>query len=428
MMGIRKEFPFSMNPTYTNEVASKKNANCRGCAKNSLQAVWEMPKSVYGDLFCGDRDKALSQEKHDLTLAICANCSLLQLLKETDIEVQYDHYLYQTKITFGLSEFYEDLSEKLSFLFQKERKYALDIGSNDGSFLKSLSEKGFEVLGIEPAKNPAEVANANGIETMREYFDSSLAKKILKHRDKFDLVTINYALANVPNIADVLLGTELLLKDDGIVSVVTGYHPDQFAVNMFDYVGHDHLTYLTVHDLDRLAQIVGLELINVVRVEHKGGSLVATFSKNNSLRKKSNSVHQLRQREMWQKCNHPEFISDLRLRVESQKSILRNFLKKNAISTMHGIGASISTTYLANYLEIDNLIDKLFDDDSRKWHSFSPGSGIEVLPLDAIPISTNKQSILLAWQHTSRILSRLRDLEFHGALVIPFPFFRELYL
>jgi len=419
--------PFSVNQPYTSQMATKRKANCRGCSGSSLQAVWKMPDCVYGDLFTKDLTKALQYKKHDLTLAICPRCELLQLLHETNIHTQYDDYLYQTKITFGLSEFYEDLSEKLSILFKEEKKTALDIGSNDGSFLKSLSEKGFNVIGIEPAKHPAAVANTNGIETLREYFDSTLAKQIARERGYYDLVTINYALANVPNLTDVLLGAQMLLKENGILNVVTGYHPDQFSINMFDYVGHDHLTYLTVSDLDRLGTKTGLRLINVARVEHKGGSLVATFSKTVSGRKKSNSVHQLLQREIWQNCKSAEFILNLKLRIEAQKNNLENFIRKQSIGTMTGIGASISTTYLSNYLEINHLIENLFDDDERKWQSFAPGSGIQVLPLASIQAAHNQFSILLAWQHSNRILDRLKDLEFKGRLIIPLPFLREIY-
>jgi hypothetical protein len=419
--------PFSVNESYTSQMTTERKANCRGCSGDSLQVVWKMPDCVYGDLFTKDLAVALQHKKHDLTLAICPDCELLQLLNETNIQTQYDDYLYQTKITFGLSEFYEDLSEKLSILFYEEKKSALDIGSNDGSFLKSLSEKGFDVLGIEPAKYPAAVANANGIETLREYFDSTLAKQIARERGNFDLVTINYALANVPNLTDVLLGAQMLLKEDGILNIVTGYHPDQFSINMFDYVGHDHLTYLTVSNLDRLGTRTGMKLIDVARVEHKGGSLVATFSKTISGRKKSNSVHQLLQREMWQNCNSAEFILNLKLRIEAQKNNLKNFITKHSIDTMTGIGASISTTYLSNYMEIDHLIENLFDDDRRKWQSFAPGSGVQVLPLESIQTARNEFSILLAWQHSNRISSRLKDLKFEGRLIIPLPFLREIY-
>ena len=39
------------------------------------------------------------------------------------------------------------------------------------------------------------------------------------------------------------------MTDKTVFSVVTGYHPDQFAVNMFEYINHDHLSILLLNHL-----------------------------------------------------------------------------------------------------------------------------------------------------------------------------------
>ena len=385
-----------------------------------------MKPCAYGDLFTSDRDVARKLESHDLCLSFCSSCGLLQLDHHTDLKIQYDDYLYHTKLTFGLSEFYENLAQKLMNEIHGDKRNALDIGSNDGSFLQALKNNTFSVLGIEPADKPSRAANESGIKTIRRYFDNQLAIELLRDFGEFELITMNYALANVPNLQEIFRGVETLLADKGIFSVVTGYHPDQFYVNMFDYVGHDHLTYLTIRDLKIIGERHGLDIFKVERVEHKGGSIVVYFCRKNSGIKKSNSVHQLLQREEWQQVDSTRFILDLKSRVDEQKDLLLDYLKENKTENLLGIGASISTTYLANYLEVSDRLTYLFDDDNSKWNCFSPGSGIRVLPISEVSRQDKKIAILLAWQHTNRIVERLRESNFAGTLLIPLPYFRKL--
>ena len=65
-------------------------------------------------------------------------------------------------------------SERLN----KKKSYIIDIGSNDGVALKPFINLGFKnVLGIEPAKNVAKIANSNGLKTLPEYFDKKTVRK-----------------------------------------------------------------------------------------------------------------------------------------------------------------------------------------------------------------------------------------------------------
>ena len=47
----------------------------------------------------------------------------------------------------------------------------LEIGSNDGSFLKNFKSKKTNILGIEPSSNVANIAKKNGIRTLNKFFN-----------------------------------------------------------------------------------------------------------------------------------------------------------------------------------------------------------------------------------------------------------------
>ena len=57
----------------------------------------------------------------------------------------------------------------------KKNSYIIDIGSNDGVALKPFLDRGFKkVLGIEPAKNLAKLANKNKIKTFNGFLDKKI--------------------------------------------------------------------------------------------------------------------------------------------------------------------------------------------------------------------------------------------------------------
>ena len=88
---------------------------------------------------------------------------------------------------------------------------------------------------------------------------------------------------------------------------------------------------------------------------------------------------------------------------------------------LNGIGASISTTYFCNQFSISEKLFALFDDDVNKIGRFSPGAGLEVFPLSALPSGGKYLTIVLAWQHTDKLLSRLKEINFTGRVLVPLP-------
>ncbi len=396
--------------------------NCRLCGSSDLQIVWNLQESPYGDLFQQSKSLALQIPFQSLTLALCANCSLLQITEITDLEQQYNQYLYNSTTTHGLGKFYSHTVDRLISDFSLiTDDLILDIGSNDGSFLIKFKEKGFEILGVEPAEMSSKAARDRGVNTLQSYFDSNVVTKILEKHKYPKLISINYTLANVPNVHLFLNLISELMDENSILSIITGYHPDQFVVNMFYYVGHDHLSYFTIESIDFICKLLDLKILDVSRVEHKGGSVQILIVRTKYKQDPQPSVTQMIQREKWLGTRFSSFYQGLKVRIEESVTLVKQILESQDFEYLNGVGASISTTYFSNQFSISQKLFALFDDDVNKIGRFSPGAGLEVFPLSALPSGGKYLTIVLAWQHTDKLLSRLKENNFTGRVLVPLP-------
>ena len=395
---------------------------CRGCKSNSLDLVWELADSPYGDQFKNSQSEALALAKSSLTLMFCDNCTLLQISEIPNITEIYSNYLYRTTLTNALDSYYHQLSSRLIFEYKLSSKSTvIDIGSNDGTFLNFFKNQGIETLGIEPTTTSANQAISKGIQTFNGFLNLEACEFIKNNAQTIDLISINYTLANIDDLNSVFELLMNLMSDKTVLSIVTGYHPDQFLINMFEYINHDHLTYFTVKSLNRICSTFGLKIIDVSRTEHKGGSINVIISKNSTSWLTQSSVGQLIQREEWLECNDKSFASNLKLNIGKVSSEVYKLIDTGKFKKIYGIGASISTTHLISQFNLAENLTNIFDDDSNKHYKFAPGTGLKVLPLSDLPNAHEDVVIILAWQHTNKILERLKELNYSGKILIPLP-------
>lgn len=393
---------------------------CRWCKNQNFTSLWNLGDAPYGDLFQSSFPTSKAIAKHPFELVECNSCKLLQLKDLTDIPSQYDNYLYKSNITFGLSNKYLEISNFFTNKYLNQRSKIIDIGSNDGSFLQFFKQKGYWVLGIEPSKPAAEFANSLGVGTLNSYFSEGLVNnELIDLVNQIDLISVNYTLANIENLSDFLSGVKLLLKDGGIFSIITGYHPDQFTVSMFDYIGHDHLIYFSLDNLINILTSMNFVLVELNKSELKGGSIHLIAKKGGEPSNNSN-IDYLIQRENWLWPNNLDGITHLMSLINGAKKIVQKelkYLKKKVI----GLGASISTTYLINYFEISQYFKFLIDDDLSKIGKFSPFFGHEVISFEQGTKIVGHKYCMLAWQHTNKLIQRFQENKLNGDILIPLP-------
>src|SRR5687767_8609734 len=148
---------------------------CRIC-ESPVKEVLDLGTSPPANSLLSAR--GLEQPSYPLVLEWCGNCSNVQLRDCLAADVLYENYLYVTPRSPMLEEHYEYLSEfLLSNGYLTPESVVMEIGSNAGYFLESLRPKVAGVVGVDPAREIGEMANANGIPTVIDFFNEDSARR-----------------------------------------------------------------------------------------------------------------------------------------------------------------------------------------------------------------------------------------------------------
>ena len=109
-----------------------------------------------------------------MELNYCYKCHNCQLSVAVDQRKLFSNYLYTSSTSKSFRKHFETASKKYikELKLKPKKSYVIDIGSNDGIALKPFKDKKFKnLVGIEPAKNLAKIANKNKIKTLNIFLN-----------------------------------------------------------------------------------------------------------------------------------------------------------------------------------------------------------------------------------------------------------------
>ena len=126
----------------------------------------------------------------------------------------------------------------------KNKSYIIDIGSNDGVALKPFLNLGFKkILGIEPAKNLAKLANKNKIKTFNGFLEKNLRK--IKNAD---LILASNVFAHSDKLKE-MAECMFLLSKKGTLIIEVQYLMNTLKDLTFDNIYHEHYNYWSLTSL-----------------------------------------------------------------------------------------------------------------------------------------------------------------------------------
>ncbi len=382
---------------------------CRLCGSMDRELVIPLVATPSGEGYVTADHLNEPQPCYPMDLFLCHACGHAEFPDVINPEILYRNYLYQTSISLGLVDHFRGYAAEVVRRVQPPAGVAvMDIGSNDGSLLKHFKAHGLRVLGVDPAREIARQATEAGVETLPEFFDSKLARKIRAERGPVAIFTANNVFANIDNLSDVAGGIREMLAPDGVFVFETSYLLDVLQKTLLETFFHEHLSYYSARPLQTFFKRHGLELFDVQRVPTKGGSLRGYVQLAGGKRPVSPAVPEVIAAEEKYGLNRAEPYKAFVARVATAKSDVHaaiQSLKQNG-RIVAGYGASVGVTTMLYQFGLGDQLDFLADDNPVRHSRFSPGYHIPVLPSSVIYERKPAGVVILAWAYEEPIRRR----------------------
>ena len=408
-----------------------RRTTCRMCDLPRLDVVMRCEPTPYGDHYVPASRRDEVQPRYRMDVALCLDCGLVQLPDVVIPELLYWEYIYNTSISLGLSEHFDRYAAEMAgWTGAAASSLVVDIGSNDGTLLRSFKARGFKVLGIDPARDQARRANESGVLTENVFFTEELAHRLRAAHGPAAIVTANNVFANVDDLQDLAAGIRVMLAPDGVFTFETGYVVDLVRHSVIDNIYHEHLSYYSVVPLEEFFKRNGMELIDIQNVETKGGSLRGMVQlAEGSRRANRAAIDQLIAAEREAGFDRPEAYRAFAARMDEMRQDLRRRLAHAVAQgqTIAGYGASVGVTTLLYYYGLDETLSYLVDDNPARHGLFTPGQHLPVYQSGVLAARRPDCVVLLAWRYADLIMRRHEAYrQAGGRFLIPLPVIREL--
>ena len=402
-----------------------RRSDCRLCGNRDLERVFSLVPTPLADAYLPASRHGELQPVYPLDLYLCRRCGLAQLLDVVIPQAIYVDYLYETRSSLGLTEHFHDYArEVVALLNPSPGALAVDIGSNDGTLLSAFAQRGLRVLGIEPARAIAARATAKGIETVSEFFTPELSRTIRAHYGPATVIAANNLFANVDDLASFTEGVRTLLAPDGVFVIESFYVVDWLQRMVFDFMYHEHLSYLSVGPLDAFFRRQGMELVDAIRIPTKGGSVRYVAQRAGGPRSRSAAVGALADLEARAGVHGPEAFRGYARQILGIKRQVHEMLKPFVTQgrLLGGYGASATSTSLIYHFDLGDRLAFIADDNPQRQGTLSPGHHIPVVPPDALYDRGTDAVLLLAWRYADAIIAKhQRFLQDGGRFIVPLP-------
>ena len=368
---------------------------CRSCGNTDLKRVLSLGyQPLANNLINKKNDKC---DLYPLELNYCKRCHNCQLSVAVDPKKMFSNYLYTSSTSKVFRNHFVEAAKKYSkdLKLNKKKSYIIDIGSNDGVALRPFLDLGFKkVLGIEPAKNLAKLANKNKIKTFNGFLEKKNIKKIKKNAD---LILASNVFAHSDKLKEMAECMFNLLSKKGTVVIEVQYLMNTLKDLTFDNIYHEHYNYWSLTSLVYFFNQFQAKIFRSEKIDTHGGSIRIYIKKEKKVKIEMSVKKMLKEEESFGIKNFKTYQKFGEKVYEIRKNVLKNIKKlKENKKFIVGYGAPAKATTALNFFGISNEIDFIVEDNKLKHNKFIPGVKIPIK--NKSNIKNKKNALLvLAW-------------------------------
>ena len=389
---------------------------CRLCKNRKLKQIYNFGNHFVSNFV--NKASITKGVKAPLNLVYCSNCELLQLEHTAPQEIMYKKfYWYKSGITQtmrdGLKELYQDIKKNCKI---KPGDVILDIGANDGTFLKYFKKDKIITIGCEPANNLKNELKRNCDYMINDFWHTKHMKKIPAKHKKLKVVSAIGMFYDLEDPTEFIKHAADALDDDGIFVAQLMCSHSMFKTNDLGNICHEHLEYYSYNSLKYLFEKNGLKIFKMTENKINGGSYRIYCKKN--IKKSIKYKEQ---------ANYSEIIKFVK-RVKQNKEKTMNFIKENVKrgKKIFIYGASTKGNTLLQYYGLTNKeIPFAAERTKTKWGKYTIGSGVKILSEEKARKLKPDYFFVMPYGFIKEFVKREKKwLKSGGKFLLPYPSFK----
>jgi len=382
--------------------------DCRSCGNTNLKRVISLGYQPLANNLLNKKDEKC--ELYPLEVNYCEKCHNCQLSVAVDPKKMFSNYLYTSSTSKSFKEHFINATKKYikDFKLNKKKSYIIDIGSNDGVALKPFKDLGFKnILGVEPAKNLAKLANKNKIKTFNGFLEKKNLKKLKKNAD---LILASNVFAHSDRLKEMSDCMFKLLSKKGTLIIEVQYLLNTLKDLTFDNIYHEHYNYWSLTSLINFFNQFQAKIFRVERINTHGGSIRVYIKKSKNIKVENNVTILLKEEEKFGIKKYKTYQEFAKKVYKIRENVRKNILKlKDKNTKIVGYGSPAKATTALNFFGITNEIDYIIEDNRLKHDKFLPGVRIPILSRKKVK-SKPDYVLVLAWNFFEEIKKNNSDL------------------
>jgi methylation protein EvaC len=370
------------------------------------------------------KDLNKKEKKFKLVAGFNTKNYLVSIMNTVPKEKMFnDKYPYKSSESKTMQESFRNLSNNIKKRINP--KTILEIGSNDGAFIKNFNKK--NTIGVEPCKNLAKITRKKGYQTFSEYWSIKLAKKITK-KGKVDLIYSANTLSHIQDLAGIFKAIRFALSEKGVLILEDPSLLECMKNVAYDQFYCEHIYVFSALALQNILEDYDLEIFDIENTKTHGGSnRYFIKNKSNVLYKIQPSVQSNFRREKKYGIHKFSTYQTFAKKVLKSKNKLNQIfndleIKKKKII---GYGATAKSCTVLNYCKINRSNIKYFyDTTSFKVNKYLPGTKIKVCKYKKLSTDEADYVFLGAWNFKDEIFKKEKEFIKNGGKFfthVPFP-------
>ena len=369
--------------------------DCRSCGNSNLKRVVSLGYQPLANNLINKKDEKC--DLYPLEVNYCDKCHNCQLSVAVDPKKMFSNYLYTSSTSKVFRNHFVEAAKKYSkeLKLNKKKSYIIDIGSNDGIALKPFLNLGFKkLLGIEPAKNLARLANKDKIKTFNGFLERKNIKKIKKNAD---LILASNVFAHSDKLKEMAECMFSLLSKKGTIIIEVQYLMNTLKDLTFDNIYHEHYNYWSLTSLVYFFNQFNAKIFRSETVDTHGGSIRVYIKKDKKVKVEQSVKKMLKKEESFGIKDFKTYQKFAEKVYEIRENVIKNLNKiKDKNKLIIGYGAPAKATTALNFFGVTKEIDFIVEDNKLKHNKFIPGVKI---PIKSKSHIKNKKNTLLvlAW-------------------------------